>query len=190
MFPFRFVWEVCRLRPEENTQRREVPGAAGHGGWHRGIRVILNQWLHASMMNYNAVHRFGSNRSALVLGAAPKNEDTKLCTSMAPTRRLRHFAKIRADRADTVSVLQDSVVVEAGHLFGRRAVRSIKMDYMPSIWRSRSFPIFRGGVWAQPPQQTPRPPAQGPQAQRLHGHELRQDPRRPSGHGPASSGIA
>jgi hypothetical protein len=104
--------------------------------------------------------------------------------------RLRHFAKIRADRADTVSVLQDSVVVEAGHLFGRRAVRSIKMDYMPSIWRSRSFPIFRGGVWAQPPQQTPRPPAQGPQAQRLHGHALRQDPRRPSGHGPASSGIA
>ena len=63
------------------------PGALAHGGWHRGIRVILNHWLHASMMNYNAVHRFGSNRSALVLGAAPKNEDTKLCTSMAPTRR-------------------------------------------------------------------------------------------------------
>ena len=105
--------------------------------------------------------------------------------------RLRHFAKIRADRADTVSaVVQECVVVEAGHLFGWRAVRSIKMDYMPSIWRSRSFPIFRGGVWAQPPQQTPRPPAQGPQAQRLHGHALRQDPRRPSGHGPASSGIA
>jgi hypothetical protein len=196
MFPFRFVWEVCRLRPEENTQRREVPGAAGHGGWHRGIRVILNQWLHASMMNYNAVHRFGSNRSALVLGAAPKNEDTKLCTSMAPTRRdcssssrasssrplrartdtcrdvlaralrQRPLAALRQDPRRPSGhglrrVLQGSVVVEAGHLFGRRAVRSIKMDYMPSTWRSRSCPIFRGGVWAQPPQQTPRPPAQG-----------------------------
>ena len=75
-------FEARRKHPTARGPRR-----SGHGGWHRGIRVILNQWLHASMMNYNAVHRFGSNRSALVLGAAPKNEDTKLCTSMAPTRR-------------------------------------------------------------------------------------------------------
>jgi hypothetical protein len=178
---------------------------------------------------------FRSNRSALVLGAAPKNEDTKLCTSMVPTRRdcssssrasrsrplrartdtcrdvlaralrQRPLAALRQDPRRPSGhglrrVLQGSVVVEAGHLFGRRAVRSIKMDYMPSTWRSRSCPIFRGGV--QPPQQTPRPPAQGPQAQRLRGHArlkdmractrpaerplaaLRQDPRRPSGHGP------
>ena len=157
---FRFVWGVCRLRPEENTQRREVLAQlATVAGTEAFLRDMPSPREHDEL---HAVHH-RSNRSGRTVrrwcwaqpprtrtpssappwpqqdAAAPPAQGpqdqglyghaqtpAEMCLrAPSGSGRLRHFAKIRADRADTVSASSRSPAsLKQVTLFGRRAVRS------------------------------------------------------------------